>query len=210
MKKIIALVISLTLVCSAAFSKSFFGNRFFEIRTGAEAGLSNNLITGGDIFQKELVIDLKKLADECPENGMNFIANARPNVEVNLNISKLHIGLNTGAEMYGKFEIGKDLFDFAGYGNSVGQELNLTFTAISDIFAYSQLDVGLDGRKFLSIQILTLMRFQEAEIFLILHFSTVMVLTLVLTLLCLSVNLSLLILICVFLLLLVISRRYLM
>jgi hypothetical protein len=79
---------------------------------------------------------------------MNFIANARPNVEVNLNISKLHIGLNTGAEMYGKFEIGKDLFDFAGYGNSVGQELNLTFTAISDIFAYSQLDVGLDGRKF--------------------------------------------------------------
>ena len=148
MKKIIALVISLTLVCSAAFSKSFFGNRFFEIRTGAEAGLSNNLITGGDIFQKELVIDLKKLADECPENGMNFIANARPNVEVNLNISKLHIGLNTGAEMYGKFEIGKDLFDFAGYGNSVGQELNLTFTAISDIFAYSQLDVGLDGRKF--------------------------------------------------------------
>ena len=148
MKKIIAIAVSLTLICSAAFTKSFFGNRFFEIKTGASAGLSNNLVTGGDIFQKELVIDLRKLADECPDDGMSFVANAKPSVEINLNISKLHLGLNTGTEMYGKFSIGKDLFDFAGYGNSVGQELNLTFTAMTDVFAYSQLDVGLDGKKF--------------------------------------------------------------
>ena len=148
MKKIIALAVTITLFCSAAFTRSFFGGRYFEIKTGATAGLSNNLITGGDIFQKDLVIDLKKLADECPEDGMSFIANADPRIEINLNISKLHIGLNTGTEMYGKFNIGKDLFDFAGYGNSVGQELNLTFTAVSDVFAYTQLDVGLDGKKF--------------------------------------------------------------
>ena len=148
MKKIIALAVTFTLICTAAFSRNFFSGRFFEIKTGAQVGLSNNLITGNDIFQKELVIDLKKLADDCPDGGMSFIANAVPAVELNLNIAKFHLGVSAGAEMYGKFNIGKDLFDFAGYGNSLGEELNLSFTAVSDVFAYSQLDVGFDSKKF--------------------------------------------------------------
>jgi len=148
MKKIFALIISITVICSALSARNFFSGRFFEIKTGTGLGLSNNLITGNDIFQKDLVIDLRKLADDCPDDGMNFIANATPGVEVNFNISKLHIGLSAGAEMYGKFAIGKELFDFAGYGNKVGETLNLSFTAETDIFAYSQLDVGWDVRKF--------------------------------------------------------------
>ena len=72
MKKIIALAVTFTLICTAAFSRNFFSGRFFEIKTGAQMGLSNNLITGNDIFQKELVIDLKKLADDCPEDEMRI------------------------------------------------------------------------------------------------------------------------------------------
>ena len=148
MKKIFALIISITVICSALSARNFFSGRFFEIKTGTALGLSNNLISGNDIFQKNLVIDLRKLADECPDDGMNFIANATPSVELNLNISKLHIGFSAGSELYGKFNIGKDLFDFAGYGNKVGETLELSFTADSDMFAYSQLDVGWDARKF--------------------------------------------------------------
>ena len=148
MKKIFALIISVTLLSTALSARNFFSGRFFEIKTGAAFGLSNNLITGNDIFVKDLVIDLKKIADTCPENGTNIIANAVPSVEVNFNISKVHLGLSAGAEMYGKFNIGKDLFDFAGYGNSIGETLNLTFTAEADVFAYSQLDFGLDSKKF--------------------------------------------------------------
>ena len=148
MKKIFALIISVTLLSTALSARNFFSGRFFEVKTGAAFGLSNNLITGNDIFVKDLVIDLKKIADTCPENGTNIIFNAVPAVEVNLNISKLHLGLSAGAEMYGKFNIGKDLFDFAGYGNSIGETLDLTFTAEADVFAYSQLDVGFDAKKF--------------------------------------------------------------
>ncbi len=148
MKKIFALIISITVICSALSARNFFSGRFFEIKVGTGLGLSNNLIAGNDIFQKDLVIDLKKLADECPDGGMNLIANATPGVEVNLNISKLHIGLSAGAELYGKFNIGKDLFDFAGYGNQIGETIDLSFTAETDMFAYSQLDLGWDVRKF--------------------------------------------------------------
>ena len=148
MKKIFALIISITVICSALSARNFFSGRFFEIKVGTGLGLSNNLIAGNDIFQKDLVIDLKKLADECPDDGMNLIANATPGVEVNFNISKLHIGLSAGAELYGKFNIGKDLFDFAGYGNQIGETIDLSFTAETDMFAYSQLDLGWDVRKF--------------------------------------------------------------
>ena len=148
MKKIVALIISITVICSALSARNFFSGRFFEIKAGTGLGLSNNLITGNDIFQKNLVIDLRKLADECPDDGMNLIANVTPGVEVNFNISKLHIGLSAGAELYGKFNIGKDLFDFAGYGNQIGETIDLSFTAETDMFAYSQLDLGWDVRKF--------------------------------------------------------------
>ena len=148
MKKIFALIISVTLVCSALSARNFFSGRFFEIKTGANLGASNNLITGNDIFQKELVIDLRKLADDCPDSGMDFIATVNPSMEVALNIARFHLGVNNGAEMYGKFNLGKGLFNFLGYGNQIGETLDMNFTADVDLFVYSQLDVGLDLKKF--------------------------------------------------------------
>ena len=148
MKKIFALIISITVICSALSARNFFSGRFFEVKTGTSLGLSNNLLAANDVLVKDLVIDLSKLAEECPDDGMNFIVNADPAVEVNLNIAKLHLGLTTGAELYGQFNIGQDLFNFVGKGNQVGETLNLTFTADTDLFAYSQLDIGLDSKKF--------------------------------------------------------------
>ena len=148
MKKIFALIISFTIIYTALSAKNFFSGRFFEVKTGASFGFSNNLITGNDIFKKELEIDLRKLADDCPKDGMDLLMNVGPSLEVNLNILRFHLGLTTGAEMYGRFNVGKGLFDFAGYGNKLGETLNMNFTADTDAFAYSQLDVGLDLKKF--------------------------------------------------------------
>ena len=148
MKKIFALIISITVICSALSARNFFSGRFFEIKAGTEIGLSNNLVTGNDIFKKDLVIDLRKLADDCPEGGMNLFANVAPEVQVNFSISKFYLGLSAGTEMYGKFSVGKELFDFAGYGNKLGDTLDLSFTAETDVFAYSQIDVGWNVRKF--------------------------------------------------------------
>lgn len=148
MKKIFALIISFTIICSALSARNFFSGRFVEVKTGAAIGLSNNLITGNDVFKKDLEIDLQKLADNCPDDGMNIIAIASPAVEFNLRFSKLFIGFSAGADAYGKFELGKDLFNFAGYGNSIGQTLNLSFTADIDAFAYSQIDLGFNAKKF--------------------------------------------------------------
>ena len=148
MKKIIALIISFTIICSALSARNFFSDRFFEVKAGTGLGVSNNLFAANEILVKDLVIDLTDLADKCPDDGMNFIVNANPSVEVNLNIAKLHIGCSAGSEIYGKFDISKDLFNFVGKGNQVGETLNLNFTADTDVFAYTQVDVGIDGKKF--------------------------------------------------------------
>ena len=148
MKKIIAVIISFTIICSALSARNFFSGRFLEVKAGTGVGVSNNLFTASDLLVKDLVIDLTKLADNCPDDGMNFVVNADPTVEVNLNIAKLHLGCSVGSEMYGKFDISKDLFNFVGKGNQVGETLNLNFTADSEVFAYTQVDVGFDAKKF--------------------------------------------------------------
>ena len=148
MKKIIAVIISFTIICSALSARNFFSGRFLEVKAGTGVGVSNNLFTASDLLVKDLVIDLTKLADNCPDDGMNFVVNADPTVEINLNIAKFHLGCSVGSEMYGKFDISKDLFNFVGKGNQVGETLNLNFTADSEVFAYTQVDVGFDAKKF--------------------------------------------------------------
>lgn len=148
MKKILACLFAVSVISAAAFSKNFFSQRYFEIKAGTEVGLSNNLFAANDFFKKDLVIDLRKIADDCPENGFNIRADANPSFEINLNIKDLHIGLVSGVEAYESLEFGKDFFDFLGYGNSIGEKLDFSFKNDADIFAYSQADVGFKLGKF--------------------------------------------------------------
>ena len=142
MKKILACLFAVSVISAAAFSKNFFSQRFFEIKIGAEADASNNLITMNDIMKKDLVIDLKQLADDCPQNGFNIREDAAPSIGWNLYVKDFHIGVKTGAQIYENIEIGKDLFNFLGYGNSVGESMNFKFTNDTDVFYYTQLGVG--------------------------------------------------------------------
>lgn len=153
MKKIIACLFAVSVISTAAFSKNFFSQRFFEIKTGTDVGFSNNLFAGNEFFQKDLVIDLRKIANECPDNGFNIRANAQPFVALNVNVRDIHVGVSSGIELYESLSVGKDLFDFLGYGNQIGEKLDFNFTNDADVFAYSKVDVGFRlGKLKLNVQ----------------------------------------------------------
>ena len=142
MKKIFACIFAVSVITTAAFSKNWFSQRFFEVKVGADVDFSNNLFAMNDFMKKDLVIDLRKIADECPKNGFNIRADAEPSLAVNLNILGMNFGLSTGTQFYESMEFGKDLFDFLGYGNSIGQTMDFSFKNDTDVFAYTQVDVG--------------------------------------------------------------------
>ena len=152
MKKILACIFAVSVISTAAFSKNFFSQRFFEVKTGATADFSNNLFAANEFMKKDLVIDLRKIADECPKNGFNIRADMAPSLGFNLNILDFHFGLSTGFDIYESMSVGKDLFDFLGYGNSIGETLNFSFTNDTDVFATTTLDVGFKLGK-LSIDV---------------------------------------------------------
>ena len=87
MKKILACLFAVSVISTAAFTNDFFSHpRYFEIKAGTEIGISNNLFAANSYFKKDLEIDLRKLADECPKNGFNIRADAAPSLEINLNL----------------------------------------------------------------------------------------------------------------------------
>ena len=98
MRKIIAFIFSISILCTAAFASNFFEKRYFEIKTGADIGISNNLFSCKDLLKKDLVIDLKKIADDCPKNGFDIRANIDPKLEINLNILEQIIKMNNKTE----------------------------------------------------------------------------------------------------------------
>ena len=112
MKKILACIFAVSIISTAAFSKNFFSQRFVELKVGSKVDFSNNLFGLNDFMQKDLVIDLRKIADECPKNGFNMRADAAPSLALNLNIGSIHVGLSSGLEVYNSMTVGKDLFDF--------------------------------------------------------------------------------------------------
>ena len=148
MKKIIACLFAVSVISTAAFSKNFFSQRFFEVKVGAEADFSNNLFAMNDLMKKDLVIDLKQLAEDCPNNGFNIRADAAPSIAWNLNIKDFHIGVQSGMQLYESIDISKGLFDFLGYGNAVGQTINFDLKDDTDVFTYTQLSVGFKIGKF--------------------------------------------------------------
>ena len=147
MKKIIACIFAVSIISTAAFSKNFFSQRYFEIKYGTNVDFSNNLFALNDIMKKDLVIDLRKLADDCPESGFNIRSDMSPGVELNLNIKDFHLGFSSGLEMYENIVIGKDVFDFFGYGNSIDETMDFTFDNDTDVFIYSQIDLGFKVGK---------------------------------------------------------------
>ena len=130
------------------YSKNFLSERFFEIQFGVPVDFSNNAISLDDIFKKELTLDLAKIANEMPSEGLNLIVDAKPYFAINLNIAFIHIGMSAGVDVYEKMGISKDFFDFLGKGNEVGETLTFDFNNYTDLFAFCEADVGIDFSNF--------------------------------------------------------------
>ncbi|MDD5929481.1 MAG: hypothetical protein PUC37_06700 [Spirochaetales bacterium] len=147
MKKLIFLSLAFMVLANSIFAKSFFDERYVELRVEAPFGFSNNTFSATDIFKKDLVIDLKKIADTIPEKGLDFALYANPNVQLNFRFGDVFVGFEDGTDIYGKLNISKDLFKFIGYGNEIGETLDISCDAIFDAFAYSQFSFGLKTGK---------------------------------------------------------------
>ena len=147
MKRILACAFAVLVISTTAFSKNFFSQRFFEIKAGTDVDFSNNLFSANDFLKKDLVIDLRKIADECPEDGFNIRADVAPKLEVNLNIANIHIGLSSGVELYESFNMDKGLFNLLGYGNSIGDTMGFEIKNDADVFTYTQATVGFNLGK---------------------------------------------------------------
>lgn len=147
MKKKISFVL-IILMTSLLFSKSFFGTRYFETKVDVPFNFSNNTLGLFDIFQKELVIDLSKIANEMPKNGLTSILNASPNYGFTLNINDYFIlSPKIGLDIYGSANISKSFFDFVGNGNQLGEKMDFSASANADVYASASVLIGMKVRK---------------------------------------------------------------
>ncbi len=143
MKKIILSVLSAVFLSSVALFGNSFGDRFFEIKTNLPVGISNNVLSFNNILVKNLQIDLKDFAGRVPSEGLKFAYNTNPELSLNFRISELRFGLDAGIDASGFFTTSKDLFDFFGYGNELGEEINVSFRNDLDVYAYTNVRLGM-------------------------------------------------------------------
>lgn len=144
MKKNIIFLILITILSPCIFAKDFFSERYFEVNVTMPVSVSNNAMSVKDFFQEELMIDLRKIADALPSTGFNTILKTSPNYTLNLRLPKLHVGFSSGLDFYEKFSISKDLFNFLGYGNQIGEEISVALENNTDVFFHT--DVTLESK----------------------------------------------------------------
>ena len=149
MKRLIALLVSTLLFVNSIFAFNFFTDRFFEVKVDVPMGFSNNVFAVGDFLQKDLVIDLPKIADSIPKTGLATIIRTNPEVGIKLNIAGFSLGVNAGADVFTKLTINKGLFDFLLKGYKVGETITVALEKpVLDTFVYAGVPIGLKFKKF--------------------------------------------------------------
>ena len=119
-------------------------HRTFEMGMKVDVGANNSYLNTTDILVQNLVIDVNKIADEMPDNGLMFNLLFGYNYFTNLNLKNgVHVGFDTGIELNGNFGLGKEIFEFLSKGNSVGETIKATGDAYADAFMHTDITVGL-------------------------------------------------------------------
>lgn len=144
MKKLVALFI-VTLFTTSAFA-NFFGPRFFELEINVPFSVTNNAFMLDDIMQEQAVLDFGKIADSLPKSGFTVLNTIDPTVGLNINLGDLSAGASVGLDMYQKYNLSKDFFDFIGKGNKLNEEMKFAMNFNLDVFydysAYIELPFG--------------------------------------------------------------------
>lgn len=149
MKKTIILFTLCALSTVLSAERLHPAHRYFELGVAASAGLSNNTFGANDIFKKEMVIDLRKLADGMTEQGFRVDAVGGASFFMNLNLKNgVHAGLTVGTEFSGNAAIAKDVFDFLGHGRELGETIKAGGNLSADAFAYTTASAGFKICRF--------------------------------------------------------------
>lgn len=148
MKKLICLFISAIICFSSLSAKQFFDERYFEMQYTMPVSISNNAFSLRDVLQDELVINLREIAEELPKKGFNQSLDMAPTVGFNFNLPKTKIGFKAGVDISSNLNVSRGLFDFLGYGNQIGEEMNFNTDISADAFAFSSLTIGLKKKQF--------------------------------------------------------------
>ncbi len=148
MKKFYSFVLAISILAASAFSYNWFDKRYFELAVETPFGLSNNTLQLNDILTKNLVIDLRELADRVPNDGFDVSFYTNPTVSFNLDARKFQVSLKTGVESSGKAGISKDLFEYIGHGNSLYETISISQKANLDVFVYEEIAVGFKIKDF--------------------------------------------------------------
>lgn len=143
MKKFISLITTVLLISNFIFSENLFSSRFCETNLNIPINLSNNAFSLNDIFVKDLVIDLSKIAEQVPDEGFEYIVSSNPKLSSRINFLGLMLGWNIGIDGYAKLNISKDVFELLGSGYKVGDTVDLNLNGDLDIIAYAEYPIGI-------------------------------------------------------------------
>lgn len=120
-------------------------HRVFEIGFSFDAIASNNALRLEELLKKRVVISLPDINDRTQNDGLLLNLSLFPQFFINLNLPNgVHVGINTGLEVDGGMSISKELFDFLGKGNSLGEKISFDADMKGDAFYFVGAAVGFD------------------------------------------------------------------
>ena len=144
MKKILAasLFTSVFALCALPFASAEFDgdllskpHRIFEIGVDSNAAFANSTLGFKDVFKKHVELDLKKIANEMPDDGFSIAINETESFFINLNASsRFRFSLFSGLDTSAHFNIEKDLFELLGSGMNIGEKKTVDVTGNADSF----------------------------------------------------------------------------
>ncbi len=126
MKKYI-LTLPLLAFLSAAFVfaeiDSPTSKRHVEFGLDIEAAVTENAISVGDIFTKELIIDLPKIYDGMGDEGFLLTLGLSPSTFANFSLGGFGIGYDIGVDTSISAGLSKDIFGLLAYGNELDKDI---------------------------------------------------------------------------------------
>ena len=148
MKKISLFFLILIILSARAFSYNWFDDRYVELSIGSKFGLSNDALQIGEVLKKNVVLDLRKMADQIPSSGITMNANMLPEISLNFRFKKFQLGFKTASDVWMTGSLSKDLFDYLGKGNTLNQTVSISQSLNVDAFAYEEVSVGFKLKEF--------------------------------------------------------------
>lgn len=122
-KYVLALCAMVATFAAASYAELYPAKRFVEFGTNIDVTASENIMPLDEVFQKDLVIDFKKIYNEMGAGGFLLSAGLAPEFYADVSINGFGAGLHTGLSLSGGVGTSKDLFGLLANGMSVGDSV---------------------------------------------------------------------------------------